>query len=55
MANTLGQLEYPTADPVPPMGKIPPGLDINATKKLAPHAAGDDVVMRSGVQRDHLV
>ena len=50
----LGQLEDPGSDPVSPMGKLPPGLDINATKQLATNAPGDDVVMRSGVQRDQL-
>lgn len=50
----LGQLDDPGSDPVSPMGKLTPGLDINATKQLAPNAPGDDVVMRSGVQREQL-
>jgi len=33
---------------------LSPGLDINATKKLASHAPGDDVIVRCGVQRDEL-
>jgi hypothetical protein len=36
----LGQLE----DAGSPMSKIPPGLDINATKKLAPHVSADGVL-----------
>ena len=36
------------------MAEIPSSLEINLTKKLTPHAAGDDVVVRRGVQRDEL-
>ena len=50
-----GQLEDPCPDLVSSIAKIPPGLDINATKKLTPHAPGDDAVMRCGVQQDQLV
>ena len=50
----FGQLEDLGSDPVPPMGEIPCGQQIDPTKKLTPHAAGDDVVVRGGVQRDEL-
>jgi len=36
------------------MGEIPPGLQIESTKKLTAHTAGDDVIVRRGVQRDEL-
>ena len=50
------QFEDPGPEPVSPMGAIPPpGLEINATKKLAPHAPGDDLIMWCGVQRDQMV
>ena len=44
----FGQLENPGSDPVPTMGEISPGLHIEPTKKLTPHAAGDDVIVRRG-------
>jgi len=36
------------------MGEIRPALDINATKKLAPHTPENDAQVPSGVQRDQL-
>ena len=50
----FGQLEEPGPDPVPPVAEIPPGLQIDPAQELTPHAAGDDVVVRRGVQRDEL-
>ena len=50
----LDQFEDPDPDPVSPVGKIPPGLGIDPTQKLAPNAARDDVIVRRGVQRDQL-
>jgi hypothetical protein len=48
------QFKFPGPDPVSPMGKIPPGRDINAARQLPPRALGDDMALRSGVQRDQL-
>ena len=50
----FGQFEDPGSDPVPPMGEIPPALGIDPTQKLAPHAPGDGMVVRRGVQGDEL-
>ena len=47
----LGLHENPGPDPVSSMDEIPTDLYINATKKLAPHAPGDDPVVQCGVQR----
>lgn len=40
------QLEQPGPDPMLPVRKIPPGSRIDATQELAPHASGDDMVVR---------
>jgi len=40
------QFQIPGPDPVSPVAEIPPVLDINATKKLAPDAPGNDVIER---------
>ena len=50
----FGQLEDPGADPVAPMGEFPSSMDIDPTQVLTPHAAGDDVIVRRGVQRNEL-
>ena len=51
----LSECGDPGPDPVSRMGEIPPGLDINATKKSVRHAPGNDLVMRCGVpQGDQL-
>mgnify|MGYP005845855221 CR=1 FL=1 len=42
----LGLFEEPGPEPVSPMGEILSGLDINAKKKLALHAPGDDTAVR---------
>ena len=52
--NHLGQREVLGSDLIAPVGEIPPGLAINPTQELMTHAAGDDVIVRHGVQRDDL-
>ena len=48
------QFEYPGSDPAAPVRQVPPALGIGPTQKLAPHAPGDDMVVRRGVQGDEL-
>ena len=50
----LGQFEDLGPDPVSPVAEIPSSLEIDPTKKLTPYAAGEDVIVRRGVQRDEL-
>ena len=50
----LGQFKNPATDPVSPVAEIPPALDVNTTKILAPHTPRDHVVVGRGIQRDKL-